>query len=337
MVKDYTLKELEEMIDSLDLTNTVPKDKQDDESLFTNLCLSLWQELTKKEKAPFEKLIDHLSLLPQSKMILPPKKIKNFLMCRGVEKEPAELLENKIAGSFPEINLNVGTAERDEAIRLLWRELIKVIQIFGPICFDKKTDRHSAKIVTLISSSRTDKKLVAAKLARQYASEFKKRIMIISLEKTPTTQQTSANLAEKIPYKVVFSRDELEYLLKEEVNENDLIIIDCFGCGLDSWNEIDLLGRMLDIPFEVETHLVIDALTKNVDAARIIKNYLPLSPASYILTGFNETHEPGLLVNLCMNNRLPISYITNDAEVNKPLEIADAPILARYLLTGAMP
>lgn len=348
--KDYSLEDIEKIIDNLDLGMISPiedptqkqtkKTTKHSEPSFSHLCTSLWKELSKENSSPFDDLIHNLSHATKpfwqpKNFIITSYGLKNFLIERGIDNEIADALMKKVGQQFESLDFLQPTQERDEAIRFLYKELTDSLHIFGPIIFDK-TD---TKVIALVGPSGTGKSTVAAKLAYQYARQLKKRVMIITLEKQTdlkSYKKVPQQLDEKISLKTASTKEELEQILRENYRDHDLIIIDSFNCSLHSWEEMDKLMKFFELPYSIEVHLVVSALIKDADAMKIFQHYSPLTPASFIVTKIKETVQPGLPVNMCVNWNLPISYLTSDANIDVPLEIAEASSLARQLLLAPL-
>jgi flagellar biosynthesis protein FlhF len=342
---NYTLEEIENILNNLQTTEELPNpskeevdhqvSSQDGSRAFSGLCESLWKELGKTETPPFEKFVDHLAKSTESLRAIQtpshPWSLKEFLSEKGIGKVLLQQIENSIKRQFGTLNFSEASSKRDQALHLLCRELSRAIRVFGPITFDVP----APKVIALVGPSGSGKSTVAFKLAYSYAQELKKRVMIIALENPSSLQpyqRAPTAIEGKIPVRWVKGKNELQDLYAQIQENVDLVVIDTFSCNPYSWKEIDKLTPLLTEAVPAETHLVISALTKDVDAIGMVQRYAPLAPASFILTKIDETAQQGVLVNICTDTHLPVSYLSAGSEMKEALEIADAGMAARKIL-----
>jgi flagellar biosynthesis protein FlhF len=90
-------------------------------------------------------------------------------------------------------------------------------------------------------------------------------------------------------------------------------------------------AELAELP-EAEVHLVLPATLSAPAARQLLEAARPLRPSAIVLTRVDETTAPGAVLELAIDERLPISYVGQRTAVEAGLAPADAAELAALLL-----
>ena len=146
--------------------------------------------------------------------------------------------------------------------------------------------------------------------------------------------KTYANIL-SVPLKVVYSPTELgEYL--SELRDYDYCLIDTAGRSHKNEEQLKDLGNLLDqVPIaDRQVYLVLNAGTKYSDLKEIAKVYSRITDFSIIFTKLDETSSAGSILNVRVETKCPLSYVTWGQNVPDDIGEIDAQKIAKQLLGG---
>jgi flagellar biosynthesis protein FlhF len=192
------------------------------------------------------------------------------------------------------------------------------------------------KVVMLVGPTGVGKTTTIAKLAAHYALQLKRKVALITLDtyRVAAVEQLRvyANIL-GLPVDVAITGQDLSELLDKR-KDADLILIDTAGRSpRDEMGLVELPPeRAKDRP--IEMHLVLAAVTQEVDLEAIIAKYSSLPVHRLIFTKVDETTHLGPIFNLVRRTGLPVSYVSTGQCVPDDLALATPGLLADLLLEG---
>ena len=148
--------------------------------------------------------------------------------------------------------------------------------------------------------------------------------------------KTYANIL-SIPLKVIYSPEELGEM-KDQMDSYDFCLIDTAGCSHKNKEQLKDMKKLLEqIPIaDREVYLVLNAATKYRDLKEIADVYKELTDYSIIFTKLDETSSSGIMLNMRLYTKRPLSYVTWGQNVPDDIGKVDAQKIAKKLLGGTL-
>jgi len=130
--------------------------------------------------------------------------------------------------------------------------------------------------------------------------------------------------------------EELEQALLyfENVEKVDHVLIDTVGKSPMDAGNIEVIKSFLDVINAEHASLVVSCTQKEKDVYRIIENFQTANINSVIFTKLDETLNHGTLVNVLVDKKTNISFLTNGQEVPQDIYVADTRSIAKKILQG---
>ena len=112
--------------------------------------------------------------------------------------------------------------------------------------------------------------------------------------------------------------------------------IDTAGCSHKNKEQLEDIKKLLDqVPIsEREVYLVLNAATKYSDLKEIADVYKDMTDYSIIFTKLDETSSAGSILNVRVETKCPLSYVTWGQNVPDDIGEIDAQKIAKQLLGG---
>ncbi len=208
----------------------------------------------------------------------------------------------------------------------------KYIRFTGAI--DKS--ENGLKIFAFIGPTGVGKTTNLFKIASQLVIDKKKKVAVISTDtfKVGASHQarTYANIL-NIPFYSVSESKKLRSTV-EQLKEFDYILIDTVGRShYDYWRLGEIKEILGGIGEEIHNILVISCNFKDEDAFEVVYKYQTFFPVySLFFTKIDETLKPGILLNLPVEAKLPVSYISTGQRVPEDLKILTPELISSYIL-----
>lgn len=214
----------------------------------------------------------------------------------------------------------------------------KIILMLGqPYTIDPSKENYP-KFVFFLGSTGVGKTTTIAKIASKLKIEKKLKVCLVTADtyRIAAVEQlkTYANIL-GVPLKVVYTAEELGGL-KEELAEYDICLIDTAGRSQKNKEQLKDITELLDqIPVsEREVYLVLNAGTKYKDLKEIATVYKDITDYSMIFTKLDETSCQGIMFNMKIITKQPLSYVTWGQNVPDDIGEIDAQKVAKKLLGG---
>ncbi len=174
-----------------------------------------------------------------------------------------------------------------------------------------------------------------AKLAAIFSLWEKKSVLLLTTDTYRIAAVEQLKMYARIlgvPFRVIQNPEDVQNIL-EEYQDVDVILIDTAGrCQKDGgkMEELETLYRSLN-PDVV--HLVLAANMKNRDMKDVLQRMtIPLS--GVVFTKLDETLSFGALLELLLESKLPMSFITAGQNVPNDIDVADAFAFAQLFAGG---
>ncbi|MBR6771666.1 MAG: flagellar biosynthesis protein FlhF [Lachnospiraceae bacterium] len=201
--------------------------------------------------------------------------------------------------------------------------------------------KRGPKMVFFIGPTGVGKTTTIAKLASRYVLIEKKKVAMITSDtyRIAAAEQlkTYAGILE-VPFKVVYSPEEIEQTLKEFTNY-DYIFVDTSGHSYQNEEQkqgmVDVV-HSVDGKAEKDVFLVLSATTKYRDLLKIVDAYSPLVEYKLIFTKLDETAGLGNLLNIRLYTGAALSYVTYGQNVPDDMEEFNPQKTVKQLLSGKM-
>ena len=250
-----------------------------------------------------------------------------------VEDEQIDAIMKEIDESLPK------DAALDQILAAMYQKII--LMLGQPYTLDQKQEnKKETKYVFFLGSTGVGKTTTIAKIASKLKLEKNKKVILATADtyRIAAVEQlkTYANIL-SVPLKVIYTPEELGEM-KEEMEDYDICLIDTAGCS-HRYKELpeDIQKLLEQIPITSrEVYLVLNAATKYRDLKEIADVYKELTDYSIIFTKLDETSSAGVMLNMRLYTKRPLSYVTWGQNVPDDIGKVDAQKIAKKLLGGKL-
>lgn len=215
----------------------------------------------------------------------------------------------------------------------LYIELEKMLQDelkslpFGGINFDKK-------IVAIVGPTGVGKTTTIAKIAADSVLKKQKKVALITTDtyRIAAVEQlkTYAKIL-NIPIEVAYSVDDFKRAV-DQFQQCDLIIVDSAGRNFRNPLYVNELSKVIDFKEEVKTFLTLSLASKYEDMKEIVNQFSLLPIDQVILTKEDETSSHGAMINIPLELKKGIAYITNGQNVPDDFVEASIPYIIHAVI-----
>ncbi|MCH5251967.1 MAG: flagellar biosynthesis protein FlhF [Lachnospiraceae bacterium] len=288
-----------------------PKEKADQESVNENETVQKTKETEDEKTAACKELI-----------------YKQLLQNEVDEKIATSIME-EVNRSLPR------KAALDQILASVYQKII--LMLGQPYLIDAKPAKKT-KFIFFLGSTGVGKTTTIAKIASKLKLEKEASIALVTADtyRIAAVEQlkTYANIL-SVPLKVVYSQKDLEEAL-EELAQYDICLIDTAGRSHKNAEQIEDIRNLLEqVPVsERQVYLVLNAGTKYNDLKEIASVYSKLTDFSIIFTKLDETSCAGAMLNMRVETKCPLSYVTWGQNVPDDIGEVDAQRIAKKLLSG---
>lgn len=250
-----------------------------------------------------------------------------------VEDEQIDAIMKEIDESLPK------DAALDQILAAMYQKII--LMLGQPYTLDQKQEnKKETKYVFFLGSTGVGKTTTIAKIASKLKLEKNKKVILATADtyRIAAVEQlkTYANIL-SVPLKVIYTPEELGEM-KEEMEDYDICLIDTAGCSHRNKEQLKDIQKLLEqIPITSrEVYLVLNAATKYRDLKEIADVYKELTDYSIIFTKLDETSSAGVMLNMRLYTKRPLSYVTWGQNVPDDIGKVDAQKIAKKLLGGKL-
>ena len=242
----------------------------------------------------------------------------------GLVEVSIHALLEKVKNSELQIDDEAGLKDR------LKEALESTVKCSGPI----RLKKSGTKIVALVGPTGVGKTTTIAKLAALYTVGRKAKIALVTIDTFrvgAVEQLKTYSRIMGVPLEVASTPKDLEKALAAHTDK-DLILIDTVGRSPKDKETIEGLRSMLDSSFTIETHLCVAATTRERELRGIVESFKVLPISRLLFTKLDESSSFGSIVNLQIENKLPLSYFTRGQRVPEDIEPASGKKVAELIL-----
>ncbi len=252
----------------------------------------------------------------------------------------SEVEDEQIDAIMKEIDESLPTdAALDQILAAMYQKII--LMLGQPYTLDQKQEnKKETKYVFFLGSTGVGKTTTIAKIASKLKLEKNKKVILATADtyRIAAVEQlkTYANIL-SVPLKVIYTPEELGEM-KEEMEDYDICLIDTAGCSHRNKEQLKDIQKLLEqIPITSrEVYLVLNAATKYRDLKEIADVYKELTDYSIIFTKLDETSSAGVMLNMRLYTKRPLSYVTWGQNVPDDIGKVDAQKIAKKLLGGKL-
>lgn len=304
------------------------------EEKLNNLQQLLERQMSEKEEKsekeePVEKSEKKENTKEQSKSEACKELILQQMIENEVDEKLARSLMEEIDKSLPK------DAKVDQILASVYQKIILMLGRPYTIDIEKNS---GVKYIFFLGSTGVGKTTTIAKLASQLKLHEKVNVALVTADtyRIAAVDQlkTYANIL-GVPLKVVYTPEELKNA-KEELDQYDVCLVDTAGRSQKNKEQIKDIETLLEqIPInERQVYLVLNAGTKYSDLQDITSVYKKITDYSMIFTKLDETNCQGIMFNLKVMTKQPLSYVTWGQNVPDDIGTVDAQKVAKKLLGG---
>ena len=214
----------------------------------------------------------------------------------------------------------------------------RMVLKFGKVSLISEAEKNP-KVLFFIGPTGVGKTTTIAKLASKLKVNDKKKIALLTTDtyRIAAAEQlrTYANILE-VPFKVIYSADELIASLKE-FSDSDFILIDTAGHSHNNESQKSGTKQFLSCvsdEYDKQVYLVLSATTKYRDLKSVCETYAEFTDYSLIFTKLDETEALGNLYNIKLRTGADMSYITVGQDVPDDIEEFSPQNTVKQLLGG---
>lgn len=200
----------------------------------------------------------------------------------------------------------------------------------GPIVVEP----GSRQVAALVGPTGVGKTTTIAKLAANFRLREKRRVGLITVDtyRVAAVEQlrTYAEIIE-LPMEVVSTPREMRGAI-QRLADQDLTLIDTAGRSPADEVKIQELKALLQEARPTQVHLVLTSAASATTLKRTVELFQPAAPTACIFTKLDEALALGNLLEVLLESRLPVSYLTDGQNVPDDIEAADSQRLVRRIL-----
>lgn len=257
------------------------------------------------------------------------KLVYKQLVQSEVDSEIAESIIQEISRSLP------SDAAVDQILASVYQ---KIILMMGQPYLIESEQKKRTQYVFFLGSTGVGKTTTIAKIASKLKLEKNANIALVTADtyRIAAVEQlkTYANIL-SVPLKVIYTPEELGKM-EVDLEEYDVCLVDTAGRSHKNKEQIEDIRELIEqVPIgDRQVYLVLNAGTKYRDLLEIASTYARLTDFAIIFTKLDETSSSGVMLNLKVKTKCPLSYITWGQNVPDDIGKVDAQRVAKELLSG---
>jgi flagellar biosynthesis protein FlhF len=256
--------------------------------------------------------------------------IFQHLLSQGVKRDVANDLVEVIKKVKPTNRIDL----KDKVISKISAALQQKRDMPSPAS-RTKTD---PKVLAFIGSTGVGKTTALAKLAAKQVIERNKKVALITIDSYRIAASEELKIygrAIGIPVKTAATPTAFTAAVNA-FRQHDLILVDTPGINSENHSEVEDLKSYLEVIPSMEIHLLLSAGAKEADLFNTIGR-LGAIPIQYLIfTKLDESATFGNLINLLVDNQLPLSFLTTGRQVPDSIETGSVEQIVKYLLGSFM-
>lgn len=252
----------------------------------------------------------------------------DYLLGQEIDKKLAEELVQQVVHSHEENNIKP-TAE--SILHNLTSEIKTRLSSLPFVGIN-----NSSKVVHLVGPTGVGKTTTIAKIAANSMLKDKKTVAFITTDtyRIGAIEQlkTYAKILE-IPIEVAYTVSDYEQALNN-LSDYDLILVDTAGRNFREKKYVTDLKKKIEINANIETFLVLSLTAKPKDIRETYEQFKNIKIDQVIFTKTDETTQYGSILNIALENKVGVAYLTNGQDVPDDLIQPTVQKISNYVLGG---
>jgi flagellar biosynthesis protein FlhF len=245
-------------------------------------------------------------------------------------------IQHETAGQLIEAIKNIANPDDVIEERSVRQHLADIFEQMGVVAGRAIVSKKTPRILALTGSCGVGKTTTIAKLAAQQAVDRKKNVALINLDNYRIGANEQLKVYARIlgiPLATAGSPAEFKAMVKE-FSKKDLILIDTPGISQKNSSQIETLIEYFGTLKSIEVHLLLGAATKEKILMDTITRFKDLSTQRLIFTKVDESPTYGSLVNLSLQSKIALSFLTTGRQIPEDLEVCSSDNLADLILNS---
>ncbi len=241
------------------------------------------------------------------------EEILSMLKNRGINESVSHRITSLLSENTADLDPNNP--------ELLTAAVIKTIQDLlhiSPPRFGSDDTQHR---IAFVGPTGVGKTTTLAKVAASYIAAHSPSIALITIDtyRIAAVEQIKVyGEIKHLPVDVVITPGQLKSAI-EKHQDKELILIDTAGRSPRDGLSIAELSTFLTPDLNIDKHLVLSAPTREVELINTIERFNALGISNTIFTKIDECSNLGVLLNVQLENSIPLSYVTNGQRVPEDL------------------
>jgi len=252
--------------------------------------------------------------------------VYNYLLTQEIDEEIAKNIVESISKKY----------ENDELLPEQILPFVKneIISLLADVSFTGISNK--AQIIQFVGPTGVGKTTTLAKLAANSVLKDKKKIAFITMDTYRIAAIDQLKTYAKIlnvPIEVAYSIAEYKEALNKFSNY-DHIFVDTAGRNFRDMQYVHELKNMLHVEnFNTVTYLVLSLAAREKDVTAIYNQFIDFPIEKIIFTKLDETSTYGTILNMCVNNKKGIAYITNGQDVPNDIISPDEQFISELIIS----
>ncbi len=200
--------------------------------------------------------------------------------------------------------------------------LVSILEEMGVRTVRNAFGPEKPNIMAFIGTAGVGKTTTLAKLAALQTTRYKTRVALITLDNYGIAANEQLKKYARIigiPLETALNATELNRAI-EKNSPADLILIDTPGINPSDQNQIlELKSLLAEMP-NLQTHLVMSAVTKENDLMATAENFKGIGDQRLVFTKIDESGTFGNVVNVLIRTGLPLSFLSCGRKVPDDIE-----------------
>jgi len=179
------------------------------------------------------------------------------------------------------------------------------------------SDDQKAKVIHFVGPTGVGKTTTLAKIAAEYMLKKNKSIAFITTDTYRIAAIDQLKTYAKIlnvPVEVAYSKEDYIKAI-EKFSSYDYIYVDTAGRNYREEKFITNLKETINLSSNSKTYLVLTLTAKQKDVLDIFNRFHQLNIDNIIFTKIDETTQYGSIINIALNYKVKIGYLTNGQDV----------------------
>ncbi len=295
--------------------------------LINGLSSQLQETISRKTPQKPPQQITAVLQQKQTRTHSPKNPLLRQILERGIEAETARTLANFLEANYNKEEL---LDPHDVTAKLveITRNLIEV----APPQFDN-CDKQQR--IAFVGPTGVGKTTTLAKVCAHYLATKSKSVALITIDTYRIAAVEQLKIYGEImglPVDVVFTPEQMKAALHRH-RDKELVLIDTAGRSPRDPYNIDELSSFLNAEMNIANHLVLSATTREEELMQTINEFRRLGLARTIFTKLDECFTLGVLLNIQLQNPVPLSWLANGQRVPEDLLHISAKKVAELIMT----